>query len=51
MRPELEGSREKKSFVVRYYLGDKLRGALLCNQSDEKFAEIEKAIRVSHGKE
>ena len=51
MRPELEGSREKKAFVVRYYAGDKLRAALLCNQSDEKFAEVEKAIRVAHGKE
>ncbi len=41
MRAELEGSREKKTFIVRYYLGDKLRAALLCNQKDTKFAEIE----------
>ncbi len=51
MRPELEGSREKKSFIVRYYSGDKLRAALLCNQKDEKFAEIEGVIRAAHGKE
>ena len=51
MRPELEGSREKKSFIVRYYSGDKLRAALLCNQKDEKFVEIEGVIRATHGKE
>lgn len=51
MRAELEGSREKKSFVVRYFAGDKVRGALLCNQRPEKFEEVEKAIRLAHGKE
>ena len=43
---ELEGSREKKTFVVRHSLGDKLRGAFLCNRTEEEAAEIEKTIRA-----
>ena len=45
-RYELEGSREKKNFIARYFLGDKLRAAFLCNRADEDAAEIEKAIRA-----
>ena len=47
---ELEGSREKKSFVVRHLLGDKLRGAFLCNRTVEEAAEIEKTIRAQYVK-
>jgi 3-phenylpropionate/trans-cinnamate dioxygenase ferredoxin reductase subunit len=50
VKSELEGSREKKSFVVRHFLGDKLRAAFLCNRPPEQAAEIEKAIRAGYGK-
>ena len=50
-RVELTGSREKKSFVARYYQGEKLRSALMCNQSDDLAADLEKTIRTNHGKE
>lgn len=46
-RVELEGSREKKHFIVRHYAGEKLRGAFLCNQSPETAAQIEAAIRAN----
>ena len=51
MRTELIGSREKKYFVARYFLGDKLRGAVLCNQPPAKLEEVEAEIRAAHGKE
>lgn len=47
---ELDGSREKKSFIVRHMAGDKVRGAFLCNRTEEEAAEIEKTIRVHHTK-
>ena len=47
---ELDGAREKKSFVVRHYTGDKLRGAFLCNRPEEEGAEIEKTIRGQYVK-
>ena len=46
----LEGSREKKSFLVRYFLGDKLRGVFLCNRSEEESAEAAKTIRAQYVK-
>ena len=49
-RAELDGSREKKSFVVRYFNGDKLRGVLLCNRKPEQAVEAAKAIRGQHVK-
>ncbi len=49
-RFELEGSREKKSFSVRYYAGDKVRGILLCNQKEEHALEAAKMIRAQYTK-
>ncbi len=49
-RAVLEGSREKKSFLVRYFLGDKLRGVLLCNRPEEEAAEAAKTIRSQYVK-
>ena len=46
----LEGSRDKKNFIVRHFLGDKLRGAMLCNRSVEEGAEIGKTIRANNAK-
>ena len=50
VRHEIEGSREKKNFAARYYQGDKLRAAFLCNRSAEEIAEVEKAIRAQYVK-
>ena len=47
---ELAGSRERKSFAVRHFSGDKLRGAFLCNRTAEEAAEIEKTIRAQNAK-
>ncbi len=47
---QLEGSRTEKSFTVRHFAGDKLRGAFLCNRPEEEGAEIEKTIRAQHTK-
>jgi 3-phenylpropionate/trans-cinnamate dioxygenase ferredoxin reductase subunit len=47
-RFELEGSREKKSFIVRHYAGDKLRAAFVCNRPPEEGEEIQKAIRAAY---
>lgn len=44
-RVELEGSREKKHFTVRHFVGEKLRAAFLCNQPPEAAAQIEATIR------
>ncbi len=49
-RHELEGSRDKKNFLVRYYLGDKLRAVFLCNRSAEDVANAEKALRAQYAK-
>ncbi len=36
LRHELEGSREKKSFIVRYFQGDKLRGGVSLQPKPER---------------
>ncbi len=46
----LEGSREKKSFLVRYYSGDKMRGVFLCNRPEEDAQEAAKTIRAQYVK-
>jgi 3-phenylpropionate/trans-cinnamate dioxygenase ferredoxin reductase subunit len=48
VKAELEGSREKKSFIMRHFVGDKLRAAFLCNRPPEEGAEIQKAIRAAY---
>ncbi len=50
LQPVLDGSREKKSFIVRYFQGEKLQAALLCNRPDDQAAEIEKTLRAAHVK-
>lgn len=45
-----EGSLDKKSFVVKHFQGEKLRGAFLCNRPEEEGAEIAKLIRAQHTK-
>jgi hypothetical protein len=37
-RTEMTGDREKQNFIARYYHGEKLSGALLCNRRN---AEVE----------
>ena len=49
-RCELEGSREKKNFIARYFQGEKLRAAFLCNRSAEDVAGVEKALRAQYVK-
>ena len=49
-QPVLEGSREKKSFTVRYFQGDKLQAAFLCNRPEAEAAEIDKVMRAAHVK-
>lgn len=48
VRVEVDGSRDKKSFIVRHYLGERLRAALLCNRTEEEGADIQKAIRAAY---
>ena len=50
LRYELEGSREKKSFIARYFQGDKLRAVFLCNRSADEVAGVEKALRAQYVK-
>ena len=49
-QPVLEGSREKKSFTVKYFQSDKLQAAFLCNRPAAEAAEIDKLIRAAHVK-
>lgn len=46
----VDGSMDKKSFAVKYYLGDKLRAAFLCNRPADQGAEIAKTIRAQNTK-
>lgn len=48
-RFEIDGSRDKKKFALRFYFGEKLRGAVLCNRGDDEAEEIKKAIRAAYG--
>ena len=49
-RFELEGSREKKSFSVKYFVGEKVRGMLLCNRAEDQSVEAAKMIRAQYVK-
>lgn len=51
-RTEMEGIREGKapSFILRHYFGERLRGAVLFNRTDEEEAEaIKRSIRATNG--
>ena len=48
-RFEIDGTREKKKFALRFYFGEKLRGAVLCNRGDDEAEEIKKTIRATYG--
>ena len=50
LQPVLDGSREKKSFAVRFFQGDKLQAAVLCNRPEEEAAEIDKVMRAANVK-
>ena len=45
---KLEGERKKRSFIARYYIGNKLRGIVLCNQTAEKAKAAREEIRGAY---
>ena len=49
-RIDLRGSYAKKKFTVRYYLGDRLRAILLCNESQRDVDSAKTQLRTSLGK-
>jgi 3-phenylpropionate/trans-cinnamate dioxygenase ferredoxin reductase subunit len=49
-RIDFDGSREKKSFVVKHLMGEKVRAAFFCNRPAEEVAEMEKTIRAQYVK-
>ena len=46
----LRGTYAKKKFLARYYQGDKLRGVLLCNQTEREVESAKKELRHALGK-
>jgi NADPH-dependent 2,4-dienoyl-CoA reductase/sulfur reductase-like enzyme len=44
---DIEGSREKRSFVARYRRGETLIAAVLCNQNPDHFAVIQEEVKTS----
>ena len=44
---DIEGSREKRSFVARYRRGETLIAAVLCNQNPADFAVIQEEVKTS----
>jgi NADPH-dependent 2,4-dienoyl-CoA reductase/sulfur reductase-like enzyme len=49
-RVELEGAYAKKKFVARYYQADKLRGILLCQQTEREVESAKAQVREAQGK-
>ncbi len=45
---KLEGDRKKKNFIARYYMGNKLRGVVLCNQAPDKAKAAKEEIRAAY---
>ncbi len=45
VRVVTEGAREKRSFVLKYMSGDKLRAAVLCNRKPAEVEAVKKHIR------
>ena len=48
VRVVTEGAREKRSFILRYMSGDKLRAAVLCNRKPAEVEAIKKHIRTDY---
>jgi 3-phenylpropionate/trans-cinnamate dioxygenase ferredoxin reductase subunit len=49
-RVDLDGAYTKKKFVARYYQGDKLRGILLCQQTQREVDSAKTQLRHALGK-
>jgi NADPH-dependent 2,4-dienoyl-CoA reductase/sulfur reductase-like enzyme len=49
-RVDLHGTYAKKKFTARYYLGDKLRAILLCQQSPRDVESAKTQLRQAQGK-
>src|SRR6476661_1294677 len=49
-RVDLDGAYAKKKFVARYYQGDKLRGILLCQQTQREVDSAKTQLRHALGK-
>ena len=48
VRVVTEGAREKRSFILKYMSGDKLRAAVLCNRKPAEVEAIKKHIRTDY---
>src|SRR5438045_9783294 len=49
-RVGLDGTYAKKKFIARYYQGEKLRGILLCQQSEREVDAAKTQLRHALGK-
>src|SRR6266566_224488 len=49
-RVNLDGTYSKKKFIARYYQGDKLRGILLCQQTQREVDAAKNQLRQAQGK-
>src|SRR6476660_7672675 len=49
-RIDLTGTPAKKKFIARYYQGDKLRGILLCQQTQREVDAAKNQLRQAQGK-
>ena len=49
-RIDLDGAYAKKKFTARYYLGDRLRAILLCNESQRDIDSAKTQLRTALGK-
>src|SRR5215216_2237896 len=49
-RVDVDGAYARKKFVARYYQGDKLRGILLCQQSEREVESAKTQLRHAVGK-
>jgi 3-phenylpropionate/trans-cinnamate dioxygenase ferredoxin reductase component len=44
---EIEGSREKRNFILRYRRGDTVVAAVLCNRKPEELEKIQEEVKIS----
>ena len=49
-RVDLDGTYAKKKFIARYYQGEKLRGILLCQQTQREVDAAKNQLRQAQGK-